>query len=239
MTCEAIRLQLDDYVDDQLSDPERRRIDTHLASCTICAALAADLTALRETARALGPIVPPDRVWTNLVNRIDLDTSGPAMPVAARARRSFRIWQVAAALAVVLTSVYIIEQVRSRPGGRSVTSLGNAAADDSVKTIEQDLREADRLYSDAIARLEAIVASEAGPVDAATVEPLRSSRAMLDRAIAESRAALEQDPTNVAARTSLFGALRQKVDVLQSTVALAGGAPPAVEDLAPAGGRKS
>jgi hypothetical protein len=42
----------------------------------------------------------------------------------------------------------------------------------------------------------------------------------MDRAIAESRAALNSEPQNVAARDSLFDALKRKVALLQDTIAL-------------------
>ena len=43
---------------------------------------------------------------------------------------------------------------------------------------------------------------------------------MIDQAIAESRAALAADPQSQPARDSLIDALRRKVGVLQTTVAL-------------------
>ena len=57
---------------------------------------------------------------------------------------------------------------------------------------------------------------------------------MLDRAIAESRAALEQDPASRAARESLFQALRQKLGLLQDTVALVNDLRASPEAAAPA-----
>jgi hypothetical protein len=55
------------------------------------------------------------------------------------------------------------------------------------------------------------------PVVAGT---LRTNLTVLNRAIAESRQALADDPGSVPARDSLFEALRQKVVLLQSTVTL-------------------
>jgi hypothetical protein len=49
---------------------------------------------------------------------------------------------------------------------------------------------------------------------------LKRDQDVLDRAIAESRAAVERDPASVVARESLFQALRQKLGLLQDTIAL-------------------
>jgi len=51
---------------------------------------------------------------------------------------------------------------------------------------------------------------------------LRQNVALVDQAIADSRAALDADPQNVPARESLFDALRRKVVLLQDTIALVG-----------------
>ena len=37
-TCEEIFRRLDDYVDRELSPPETRRVEEHLATCSACAA---------------------------------------------------------------------------------------------------------------------------------------------------------------------------------------------------------
>ena len=43
---------------------------------------------------------------------------------------------------------------------------------------------------------------------------------ILDQAIADNRAAVRSEPTSVAARETLFDALRQKVSLLQDTISL-------------------
>ncbi|MEI6245335.1 MAG: hypothetical protein WCQ64_09835, partial [Acidobacteriota bacterium] len=51
---------------------------------------------------------------------------------------------------------------------------------------------------------------------------LQTSLVQIDKYIAESRAALANEPQSEPARDSLFDALRRKVSVLQDTVALMG-----------------
>jgi hypothetical protein len=49
---------------------------------------------------------------------------------------------------------------------------------------------------------------------------IENNLGIIDRAIAENRAAVKAEPTSVAARETLFEALRQKVSLLQDTISL-------------------
>jgi hypothetical protein len=55
---------------------------------------------------------------------------------------------------------------------------------------------------------------------AETAATLDRNLAILDQAIAESSAALQQEPQNVAARNSLFDALQRKIALLHGTITL-------------------
>ena len=59
-----------------------------------------------------------------------------------------------------------------------------------------------------------------GAIEPSLAKLLRDQLEMADRAIAESRQAMQSDPTSQPARESLFEAFRRKVSVLQATVSL-------------------
>ncbi len=243
MTCAEAARQLDDHVDGTLAPAERDAMAAHLALCPACAGLASDLARIRTAARALGPMTPPAIVWSRIAGALPRNAK-PAVDSATpapRVRTPARWIGLAAAVLVAAATAYVALATRSQPAapGRPL-GAGNAGAQDSVKTIEQDLQQADRLYSDAIARLEAIADADAATIDPAIAASLRDSQTVLDRAIAESRAAVDRDPTNDAARISLFAALRRKVRLLQDTIALVGEAQDAdAGSRAGAAGRKS
>ena len=56
VTHELVRGQLSEYLDDSLSERDRRRIEAHLAACPPCTAY---LNTLRATVRALGVLPAP------------------------------------------------------------------------------------------------------------------------------------------------------------------------------------
>jgi len=81
------------------------------------------------------------------------------------------------------------------------------------------LRQAEQHYESAIARLEQITNSDQ-TMDPQVAATLKKNVQVIDQAIAESRAALRTEPTSAPARGALFEALRQKVTMLQDTIAL-------------------
>jgi predicted anti-sigma-YlaC factor YlaD len=217
MTCADVQLRLDDYVDASLSPGDAAAIAAHLPDCPSCSGLAADLSRLRAAAGTLGAIDPPAAIWERIASQ-------PAIAPAARSRRPFMRWIGLAAALAIVTSAAVIVSWRSRPE----IAAGNSSAASAVQPIEQKLLEADRLYEEAIAQLEALGTDTTG-LDPALARSLDASRVALDRAIAESRAALARDPANEAARASLFQSLRRKVRLLQDTIVVVGdtqGEPP-------------
>jgi hypothetical protein len=67
-----------------------------------------------------------------------------------------------------------------------------------------------------------MAASGNSALDPKVTAALRQNVAIVDKAIADSRAALAEEPGSVPARESLFDALRRKVTLLQDTIALVG-----------------
>jgi hypothetical protein len=106
----------------------------------------------------------------------------------------------------------------------AAAATGNAAGQDAVQSIADEIRLAEEHYQNAIRRLEQVAKVDAASGDA-TIDPqtaavLQKSLSVIDQAIAESRAALRSEPQSAPARDSLFDALKRKVALLQETVVL-------------------
>jgi len=106
--------------------------------------------------------------------------------------------------------------------GTSATTgaAGNASPEALVQGVESELTLAQQHYETALANLEKMAASGDARVDPKVPQTLRQNVALVDKAIADSRAALQTDPQSQPARESLFEALRRKVMLLQDTIAL-------------------
>ena len=211
-TCSSIQPFLSDYVDVLLDAELRVAVAAHLATCDACRETARDFERLRDAARALGPIAPPPLVWQNIA---------AALPAARRQARAQ--WMgLAAALVLVTAGAYAFARVTTPKPRTNATTVGNAASPATVETIEHELAEAAKHYEAAITQLEAVAKQEATPLPADAAAKLQTSLTQIDKYIAESRAALANEPQSEPARDSLFDALRRKVSVLQDTVALMG-----------------
>jgi signal transduction histidine kinase len=82
------------------------------------------------------------------------------------------------------------------------------------------LRIAEAHYEQAIAGMQQIVTAEQGSLDPALAATLQKNMGVIDQAIRESREAIKTQPHSELVRTSLFEALRQKVALLEETIAL-------------------
>ena len=103
----------------------------------------------------------------------------------------------------------------------------NAGTDIAVESVEAEFKLAEQHYQNAIAKLEQAARLDQAAagrgdtaLDAQTAAMLQKNLQVIDQAIAESRAALRSEPLSASARDSLFDALKQKVALLQDTIAL-------------------
>lgn len=220
--CSEIQPLLSAYLDGALEDERRTAVGTHLETCAGCRGVLEDLRSIAGTARALGPIDPPEHLWIELAGQMRL----PAVEVpttVAPARSGSAWWQWAgltAALLAITAVVYVLGRPPAGAPAVATTSSPAAAPGGTVAAVNEELDLAVHHYERAIAELEAIAQTGTGEIDPSVASAVRDSIGSIDRAIAESREAVSGDPESEPARLSLFEALRQKISVLQATVTL-------------------
>jgi hypothetical protein len=232
-----MRASLSLFADGALTNADAAAVETHLAGCADCRGVLTDLERLRTTARSLGPMRPPDHLWHSIAARLQDDArqaplrsrAGVAEDAAdapfPRRAASRPAWyesggaswlSLAAALLIVTLGIYLVD----RPAAAPPPPVDNAQAHVAVESIAQELDLALQHYDHAVADLEALATDDTAGVDPAVTATVQQNLAAVDRAIAESRAALARDPQSESARASLVDALRQKVTMLRSTVSL-------------------
>src|SRR2546425_1099593 len=94
--------KLSDYLDGELPAAERVAIEAHLAGCTQCAAVLADLKRVVARAQALEPRPPQADLWAAVAAHIDQQSAGKIVAFEPRRRISFTLPQLAAAAAVLI-----------------------------------------------------------------------------------------------------------------------------------------
>lgn len=210
MICTDVRGHLDALLDGTLSLPARRRIDTHLAGCAACRAELEAVRTLRADARRLpGSIQPPSDLWPAIDRRLDPDAGVPlsrARP--GRLRRRVALGAAAVLIAVASSVVTLwVTADRDRPRAAALIDTG------TLLPIEVD-------YARAAEDLEQVLAVRRDALSPATVEVLERNLRVIDQAIAEARAALENDPANRLLTERLLGVHAMKLDLLQRAVKL-------------------
>ena len=200
MNCNAIRDLIDGFVAGTLSTGDREAVERHLTSCDECRADVAAARALAAPLAALPTAIEPPRdLWPRIERRI--------APSPVRSR----FMALAAALALVAGSsgvTWLVMRDDAPPA---------AASTDSVAT---GVRVFEARYVEQARTLAGLLERERGRLAPATVEVLERNLAIIDAAIAESRAALAADPSNPALETLLRAGHEQKVALLEQAARL-------------------
>lgn len=225
---------LNDYVDAALDADEAISIEAHLRGCDDCRNTVADIRAVRRAASSLPPLEPPVGAWGQIRKQLDQPSVGSRQSTVERrqssvesrqasveSRQSTRHWRMAAlaaaAVLVLATAAglgFLLRQRGVQPeSGNSVDMAGVAAVD-------AELRQAEEHYRKAIEGLERIAAANRSALDPQTAETLQTNLAVVDRAITESRAALQAEPSSEPAQASLLDSFKSKLALLEDTVAL-------------------
>jgi len=227
MACTRYLTQIQEMVDGTLGAIRRAELEMHLDQCEDCRALLDDLRRIHDAAGSLDDLQPPDRVWLQIAGRLRQDGRLAETAASSAPRRShLALLALAAALVLAVGASLMLLWPRGETprapaeAGAGAPNSGNPAAVNSVEDVENELRQAEQHYESAITRLQQIANSSQSSMDPQVAATLQRNAQVIDQAIAESRAALRSEPTSAPARGALFEALRQKVTMLQDTIAL-------------------
>jgi hypothetical protein len=221
VACEQYIERIQDAVDGTLGSIRLADLDMHLAQCEDCRALRTDLERIRDAAGSLPVMTAPDGAWLQIAGRLRQEGRLQDAAPPARSRAAYGRWlAVAAALILVVgTALVLIKRMPNTPAPVQQTA-GNAAPAKSVETVQNEVDAAQQQFEGAIADLEKVAKANQTALDPSTSATIDKNLGIIDQAIAENRAAVKAEPASVAARATLFEALRQKVSLLQDTISL-------------------
>jgi anti-sigma factor RsiW len=214
MTCDFVRERLNDYVDGDLAAAEVHEVELHLATCGACREEERALRALLAQAAALPKVARPGRdLWPGIAEEI----GKPHRVLTFQARTA--VWGGLAAAAALLIAVLL-----GRGPGEGGPGSGSASQTASPSLVsaspEADLREAEGDYERAIQALVAALEANRDRLAPETLRGVEQNLAVIDEAVREVRAALDQEPGNPELTRMLASTQRKKVDVLRRVVKL-------------------
>jgi negative regulator of sigma E activity len=214
--------RLSALVDGEVSGEALAAAESHLAACAACRGAYDDLLRIRRLAAGLDDRPPERDLWPGIAAEITGEHEVHVVPMPAWRRRvAVSIPQLAAAaIALVALSAGAAIVATHARGGAGLPGIADAvqmppamAGLASAKGVES--------YEAAIRDLELTLAVRRSKLDTATVRAVEQSLAVIDRAIRQAEAALEQDPNSMYLNSHLQNALDRKLEVLRRVTTLA------------------
>jgi hypothetical protein len=209
--------RLSEHIDGELDASAEATLAQHLDHCQVCRQTLAELQQVRTLAKGLQDTPPVLDIWPAIAARM---APADVVPLPDRRPRrwhvSISVPQLAAAAVILMTlSGGGVWLATSRGVNRQLADGGELAPErPPVRLVSTGSQG----YESAIAELQRALTQTATPLDSGTVAVLRQSLATIDAAIADARAALEQDPSNPFLYHHLDGAMKKKVDILRRAV---------------------
>jgi anti-sigma-K factor RskA len=208
--------------------------EAHRAGCAECKALWAELDAISDEARALPKLTPSRDLWSGIEARI-----GGAATSSNAAGRAARRWTLhpavrlatAASLLVAATAAVTwrianepdVEPplVRAAEGNDSLDAMlpGGMVGVLRASTLEGGFTSVDQ----EIRTLQLVVDRRSDRLDPVTLAVLKKNLALIDQAIAESRAALANDPASRFLAAQLARAYGSKLTLLRESATIPAG----------------
>ena len=214
--------RLSEYIDGELSLSEREALEAHLLSCADCGRTLEELRAVVARAGQVIDREPARELWPAIAAR--LQTPDPELPVPVatspgKRRLSFSIPQLAAASIVLMlmsagTMYMMLQDDAAAPVVAEQPVMQSSPGQVSVRSVT-------RRYDEAVQELEQALEHNRSQMDTATVRILEKNLAIIDRAIADARAALGQEPANPYLTKYLDAAMQRKVQLLRRAAGVA------------------
>ena len=230
MTCDRADALLADWLEGTLDSATRRAVDAHIAGCTHCAGVVARLDEIPPRAAALPLLEPSHDLWAGIAPQLEapviaLADRRPESHTVGLHRRSWPArYAATAALMVATAGTTWYVAMSLLPVGMAQTQVVDQAAVahgvGALRSVNADaaLADVDGTYDREVAELQSIVRQRRSDLDPATLRMLQKNLAVINTAIAQSRAALRKDPNSFLAER--LNSARDKKLRLLRTVAL-------------------
>jgi len=204
MNCREVDDRLDDYEDGELSEGEFQEVELHLASCAACRENERRLRNLLALAAALPRERTPGRdLWPGIAERLSSKHWGGRWIGLA----------LAAVLLFTVATGILYRRETSPSAGPSPFLPVSVESPTALAAAEED-------YARAAASLLAALHDRRKTLSPEAISSVEKNLEVIDRALAEVREALRQDPGNPELTRMLAATHRKKVDVLRRVMKL-------------------
>ena len=207
--------------------------ERHRADCAECTTVWAELEQISASAAALPLLTPSRDLWAGIDARLDKRV---AAPLATRWSRSTMLRvALAASMLIAVTSGITWQLATSATDSAPTVAAGSTpavrapdGAPSTIDGVESGVRlvkydEEFRAIDTEIAAMQRLLETRRSTLDSATVAVLERNLAVIDNAIAESRAALLKDPASQFLATQLSRSYTTKLTLLRASATMPAG----------------
>ena len=222
MSCPQYLNSIHEAVDGTIGAIRRAELELHVDTCDECRALLDDLQRIHDAAASLPTLREPDGAWLQIAARLRQEGRVAKGAPLAAVGRSYGLWLAAAAavILVIASAVMLRPRFAGEPAPQTASAPAATPETPSVESVQNQVDAAQQQFEKAIADLEKVAKANQQQLDPETSATIDKNLGIIDQAIAENRAAVSAEPASVAARETLFQALRSKVSLLQETISL-------------------
>jgi anti-sigma factor RsiW len=219
MTCQELDERLDDFVDGALAAAAASEVEAHLSSCALCRERERQLRQVLAHAAALPrSVAPPRDLWPAIARQLGRERSWSWRSVG---------WSPVALAAAATVVISLVAALWSGRAPARVRTVEIPAASPAVTAVaattgvsDPVLAAAERDYEAAANALLEALQQRRARLQPETLAAVEANLEVIDRALAEVRQALVQDPSNPELSRMLVATHRKKVDVLSRVVKL-------------------
>jgi tetratricopeptide (TPR) repeat protein len=220
MRCRRAEKLINESLEGLLSAGQEEALRHHLEKCAKCRELSLDFEIIVREAKRLPQLEPTPASWQKISAGVGQYERPAKSLAAADWRRRPGLFQtvrwryaLAAALALVIVGGILVVEFRSR-------QIDAGVKKGSVDFTLAKLEEAQRYYEKAIQALSEAVKSPKNSLDPLLAEVFKDNLEAMDASIQACREMIKKDPNNLAARSYLLTAYREKVSFLEQMVSV-------------------
>jgi anti-sigma factor RsiW len=208
--------QLSLYLDGELGPAARAELETHLASCVACRSVLEDLRSIVAQAPNYGGTAPDSDLWPAIRSAIDAGREVKFVPRQQSAARLFTLPQlIAASIAFAVIAGGAVYWTVGRPAPTPPPVVVQAPVSSGPTGLPVSAR-AGAAFDLAVSELEQVLKQGRDQLDPKTLKIIQDNLSVIDRAIAEARAAIAADPANSYLSEQVAANMHRKLEILRS-----------------------
>ena len=208
-------VQLNDLANDALAEPDRIAAESHIAVCADCRAELAALQQVLADLHTLPVGVAPARdLLAGIHAAIDAE---PRAELPARWRMR-TVWSGSLGIGNgchTLDRGYGSDHPRPAMSDRTTVPSPMAGSNPNVQLVSAEQTVLEQKYRTAINELQNLINAQRASLPPSTLRLLEDNLQLINAAIRDSRAALQQNPQNELINESLWSAYEKKLDLLR------------------------